>query len=59
MTAKGGPHYASNVRMDGSGQYKLTCHVIPEASRHTDQATGLPAWWPSFSETFTFTCPQK
>ena len=63
MTAKDGPHYADNVKMDGPGTYKVTYQFTPpEANgfyRHTDQETGVPAWWQPFSETFTFTYPQK
>jgi len=63
MTAKDGPHYADNVKMDGPGTYKVTYALKPpEANgfyRHTDQETGVPAWWKPFSETFTFAYPQK
>jgi uncharacterized protein involved in high-affinity Fe2+ transport len=63
MTAKDGPHYAENVRMDGPGKYKATYRFTsPEANgfyRHIDQETGVPAWWPPFSQGFTFDYPQK
>lgn len=63
MIAKDGPHYADNVKMDGSGTYKVTYQfTAPEANgffRHTDKETGVPSWWQPFSETFTFTYPQK
>ena len=63
MTAKDGPHYADNVKMDGPGTYKVTyAFKPPEANgflRHVDQETGVPAWWKPFSETFTFMYPQK
>ena len=63
MTAKDGPHYADNVKMDGPGTYKVTyAFKPPEVNgfyRHTDKETGVPAWWAPFSETFTFTYPQK
>ena len=63
MTAKDGPHYADNVKMDGPGTYKVTyAFKAPETNgfyRHTDQETGVPAWWKPFSETFTFMYPQK
>ena len=63
MTAKDGPHYADNVKMNGPGAYKVTyAFKPPEANgflRHTDQETGVPAWWQPFSESFTFTYPQK
>jgi|SRR5437764_11002931 len=63
MTAKDGPHYADNVKMDGPGVYRLTyTFAPPEANgfyRHTDQETGVPGWWQPFSESFTFSYPKK
>jgi uncharacterized protein involved in high-affinity Fe2+ transport len=63
MTAKDGPHYADNVRMNGPGKYKVAYRFTPpEANgfyRHTDQETGVPAWWSPFSQEFTFDYPQK
>ena len=63
MTAKDGPHYAVNLKMDGPGQYRLTYRFTPpEANgllRHTDRETGVPAWWAPFEQQFTFTYPQK
>ena len=62
MTAKDGPHYAENVKMDGPGEYTLTYRFEPPVSngflRHTDKETGVPDWWAPFEETFTFTYPQ-
>lgn len=63
MTAKDGPHYAKNVRMNGPGKYRLTYRFSPPDTngflRHTDAETGVPKWWTPFSEAFTFTYPQK
>lgn len=63
MTAKDGPHYAENVRMDGPGKYKLTYRFHPPAGsdffRHVDQETGVPEWWQPFTEEFTFDYPQQ
>ena len=63
MEARDGPHYADNVRMAGPGTYRLTYRFTsPEAAgfmRHTDEATGVPAWWAPFSEDFTFSYPQR
>ena len=63
MTAKDGPHYAENVRMNGPGKYKVSYRFTPpEANgfyRHTDQETGVPEWWSPFSQDFTFDYPQK
>jgi uncharacterized protein involved in high-affinity Fe2+ transport len=63
MTAKDGPHYAENVKMNGPGKYKVTYRFTPPAAngffRHTDQETGVPEWWSPFSQEFTFDYPQK
>lgn len=62
MTAKDGPHYAQNVKMDGPGEYKLTCRFEPPVVngfyRHIDTETGVPDWWPPFETAFTFKYPQ-
>src|SRR6516165_7584676 len=63
MTAIDGPHYADNVKMNGSGTYTVTYSFArPETNgfyRHVDKETGVPAWWELFSESFTFTYPQQ
>jgi uncharacterized protein involved in high-affinity Fe2+ transport len=63
MTAKDGPHYANNVKMNGPGTYKVVLRYgSPEANgflHHVDQETGVPGFWQDFSETFSFTYPQK
>ncbi len=63
MEAKDGPHYADNIKMDGPGTYKVIYRFTsPEANgflRHVDKETGIPAWWSPFSETFSFSYPQK
>jgi periplasmic iron binding protein len=63
MVAKDGPHYAENIKMNGPGTYKVVyAFKPPEANgfyRHVDKETGVPPWWQPFSETFTFTYPQK
>jgi periplasmic iron binding protein len=62
MTAKDGPHYADNVKLDGPGNYKLTYRFEPPAVngflRHVDAETGVPDWWAPFEESFTFKYPQ-
>ncbi len=62
MTAKDGPHYAENVKMDGPGEYKLTYRFEPPEKngffRHTDAETGVPPWWAPFDESFSFRYPQ-
>jgi uncharacterized protein involved in high-affinity Fe2+ transport len=63
MTAKDGPHYADNVKMDGPGDYKLTYHFDPPEKngffRHVDKETGVPPWWTPFDQSFDFKYPQK
>lgn len=63
MTAKDGPHYANDVKMDGPGTYTVTLHYAsPETNgfrRHVDEETGVPGWWQPFTEQFTFKYPQK
>ena len=63
MTAKDGPHYARNVKMDGPGTYKLTYTFTPPSDhgfyRHTDEETGVPAWWAPFSTSFEFKYPAE
>jgi uncharacterized protein involved in high-affinity Fe2+ transport len=63
MIAADGPHYADNVMMNGPGTYRLTyMFYSPENNgfyRHTDRATGVPAWWPPFAQVFTFKYPQN
>lgn len=63
MTAKDGPHYANNVKMDGPGVYNVALtYGSPEESgflHHVDKETGTPGFWQPFTKTFTFTYPQK
>jgi hypothetical protein len=62
MTAKDGPHYADNVKMDGAGEYKVTYHFEPPEKngffRHVDEETGVKEWWAPFEESFVFKYPQ-
>ncbi|TRL43483.1 iron transporter [Rhizobium straminoryzae] len=64
MTAKDGPHYAKNVRMNGPGHYKVELtYASPEANgfyHHIDTETGVPGFWTKpIVETFSFDYPQK
>jgi uncharacterized protein involved in high-affinity Fe2+ transport len=63
MTAKDGPHYAGQVKMDGPGEYTVTFYYAPPETNgflhHTDPETGVPGWWKPFDESFTFQYPQK
>jgi uncharacterized protein involved in high-affinity Fe2+ transport len=62
MTATDGPHYATNVMMDGAGEYTLTYVIDPPDpsvfGRHIDKATGVPDWWKPITVTFKFKYPQ-
>ncbi|MCQ8240147.1 iron transporter [Rhizosaccharibacter radicis] len=62
MTAKDGPHYANNVKMDGPGTYTVAFrYASPESTgfaHHVDKETGTPGFWAPFTESFTFKYPQ-
>jgi periplasmic iron binding protein len=63
MTAKDGPHYASNVYMAGPGTYHLTYEIAPPSQngfiRHVDKASGVPDWWKPITASWAFTYPSK
>lgn len=63
MTAKDGPHYADNIRMDGPGKYKVTYRFTsPESNgfyHHIDKETGVPGWWSPFAVAFNFDYPKR
>jgi uncharacterized protein involved in high-affinity Fe2+ transport len=63
MTAKDGPHYGNNVKMNGPGRYHLVFRISPPEVngflRHTDMLTGVPGWWKPFSVDFEFIYPQE
>jgi uncharacterized protein involved in high-affinity Fe2+ transport len=63
MSANDGPHYANSLTMDGPGKYSVTYSFDPPSVngyyRHTDKATGIPAWWTPFTESFSFNYPAK
>lgn len=58
MAASDGPHYASNIRLNGPGKYHLTYHINPPPYnsfyRHTDKETGIPKWWIPFDLEWDF-----
>ncbi|WP_298433593.1 iron transporter [Geobacter sp.] len=58
MVAKDGPHYGSNIKMMGPGNYKVTFTVESPAKqgfgRHTDTATGVGKWFQPFSVGYKF-----
>lgn len=58
MVASNGPHYGSNVKLDGPGKYTLTLKIAPPAAaalpRHTSRQTRVPPWWKPFKVSWTF-----
>ncbi len=58
MIASDGPHYGSNVKMLGVGNYELSFHIDPPSKggllRHTDEATGVGRWYKPFDVTYKF-----
>ena len=58
MVAIDGPHYGSNVKMPGAGNYKLSYHIEPPSrqgfGRHTDKGTGVSAWFQPFDVEYEF-----
>ena len=58
MVAKDGPHYGANVKLDGTGKYKLVYHIQPPPYqgfyRHTDKETGVAEWWAPFDVEWEF-----
>ncbi|PWV60536.1 iron transporter [Plasticicumulans acidivorans] len=61
MVASDGPHYGDNVKMMGTGKYRLTLHITPPGSghahfgRHTDKETGVGEWFKPFDVSYDFT----
>ncbi len=49
MAAADGPHYASNIKLNGAGKYHLSYRIESPTRagfyRHTDKETGIPEWW--------------
>ncbi|HBB18543.1 MAG TPA: iron transporter [Syntrophus sp. (in: bacteria)] len=58
MVAKDGPHYGSNIKMMGAGNYKVTFNIENPSKqgfgRHTDTATGVGKWFQPFSVDYKF-----
>lgn len=58
MVAVDGPHYGSNIKMPGAGNYKLTYTIDPPSKqgfgRHTDKASGVGAWFQTFDVSYDF-----
>lgn len=59
MVASDGPHYGSNVKMDGPGKYHLIYTIYPPSyngfARHFDKETGVEEWWTPFTLEWDFT----
>lgn len=58
MVAKDGPHYGSNIKMMGAGNYKVIYTIENPLKqgfgRHTDLATGVGKWFQPFTVEFKF-----
>lgn len=58
MVAKDGPHYGSNIKMMGAGNYKLTYTIENPAKqgfgRHTDAFSGVGKWFQPFTVEYKF-----
>ncbi len=58
MVASDGPHYGDNVMMPGIGRYRVEYTIENPAKnhfgRHTDKATGVRAWFPTFTVKWEF-----
>jgi len=58
MVAVDGPHYGSNIKMPGAGNYKLSYHIDPPSKqgfgRHTDKASGVGQWFQPFDVSYEF-----
>ncbi|MBK1663888.1 iron transporter [Rhodospirillum rubrum] len=58
MVAVDGPHYGANIKMPGTGNYKLSYNIDPPSrqgfGRHTDKASGVGQWFQSFAVDYEF-----
>lgn len=58
MVAKDGPHYGSNIKMLGAGNYKVSYTIESPLKqgfgRHTDTATGVGKWFQPFTVEYKF-----
>ncbi|MGN8158002.1 iron transporter [Salinisphaera sp. SWV1] len=59
MVANDGPHYGSNVKLDGPGKYTAHFKILPPPYqgffRHTTRDTGVPKWWSPITHAWQFT----
>lgn len=61
MVANDGPHYGDNVKLAGSGKYKLKLTISPPSAnphahfgRHVDKETGVGEWFKTFTVDYEF-----
>jgi uncharacterized protein involved in high-affinity Fe2+ transport len=58
MVAKDGPHYGSNIKMMGAGNYKVSYTIDPPSKqgfgRHTDAYSGVGKWFQTFTVDYKF-----
>ena len=56
MVAADGPHYGSNIKMLGIGNYQIEFSIEPPSrqgfGRHTDKDSGVGKWFKKFTVTF-------
>lgn len=61
MVADDGPHYGSNVKLMGAGNYKITYKILPPGDnqkeafgRHIDEETAAKPWFEPFEVSWEF-----
>jgi len=58
MVASDGPHYGDNVKLPGTGKYKLILRIDNPSrtgfGRHTDKETGVGPWFKPFTVEWEF-----
>lgn len=61
MIASDGPHYGSNVKLMGPGNYKITYKILPPGDnkqihfgRHIDEETAAKPWFKPFEVSWEF-----
>ncbi|OZG75373.1 hypothetical protein BTA51_03055 [Hahella sp. CCB-MM4] len=60
MVASDGPHYGSNIKLNGPGKYHLTFLITPPTThgmsfmRHIDRETGVAEWFAPFKVEYDF-----
>ncbi|HIF9254035.1 TPA: iron transporter [Photobacterium damselae] len=61
MVASDGPHYGKNIKLNGTGKYKVTFTIYPPSHnkkapfyRHIDKETGVAPWFKPFDISWEF-----